>query len=173
MKIKQTIGIDISKLTIDVVIHTNQLYANFENTNKGFKKMILWINKNNPFSKEQTFFALEHTGNYSYLIVVFLSELKFRFVILSGLEIKRSLGIVRGKDDKIDATKIALYTYRLRDEITVSKMVSKTIETLKRLLSLRTRLVKQRAGFKTSLKEYKRILKKKDNQILFKTQESF
>jgi len=90
---------------------------------------------------------------------------------LPGLEIKRSLGIVRGKEDKIDATKIALYAYRLRDEIKPYQMPSKHLLSLKRLLSLRERLVKQRTGFKSSIKEQKRVLIKKDNEILFATQQ--
>jgi len=40
MKIKQTIGIDISKLTFDVRIHSNQCYHVFDNTPKGFKELI-------------------------------------------------------------------------------------------------------------------------------------
>ncbi len=40
MRIRQTIGIDISKLTFDVRIHSNQMFHQFENTNKGFKKLI-------------------------------------------------------------------------------------------------------------------------------------
>lgn len=72
------------------------------------------------------------------------------------MEIKKSLGISRGKDDKVDATKIALYGYRLRAEIKPYKLPSKNIYQLKRLLTLRERLVKQNAGYKTTLKEQKR-----------------
>ena len=108
---------------------------------------------------------------YSHQLSVFLTEQNIPFVIVPGLEIKRSLGIVRGKDDKIDATKIALYGYRLREELTPSKLPSKAITSLKRLLSIRERLVKQRAGYKASLKEQKRVLIKKDNLILFDVQE--
>ena len=50
-------------------------------------------------------------------------------------------------------------------------MPSKTIDSLKRHLSLRDRLVKQRAGYKASLKEQKRILAKKNNEKLFGIQE--
>ncbi len=35
MNIKETIGIDMSKLTFDVRIHTNQMYETFENSKKG------------------------------------------------------------------------------------------------------------------------------------------
>ncbi|WP_457611170.1 IS110 family transposase [Lutibacter sp.] len=102
---------------------------------------------------------------------MFLTEQNIAFALVPGLEIKRSLGISRGKDDKIDATKIALYGYRLRDEIKPYDLPSKDIMTLKSLLSLRNRLVKQRAGYKSSLKEQKRIFLKKDYKILFETQQ--
>lgn len=171
MRIKQTIGIDISKLTFDVRIYSNQMFSVFENTNKGFKKLIKWVNCNNSFLKEETIFIFEHTGIYSYLLSVFLTEQQLSFALVPGLEIKRSLGIARGKDDKIDATKIALYGYRLRDEIKPYKMPCEDIINLKRLLSLRDRLVKQRAGYKSSLKELSRVLTLKNNKVLLETQE--
>lgn len=55
MKIKQTIGIDISKLTFDVRIHSNQFYQAFNNNLKGFKKLIKWVEKNNPTSKDRLY----------------------------------------------------------------------------------------------------------------------
>ena len=85
------------------------------------------------------------------------------------MEIKRSLGIARGKDDKVDATKIALYGYRLREEIQLYKIPSNQIRTLKSLLSLRDRLVKQRAGYKASLKEQKEYLKKVKTNVCLKS----
>ncbi|QVY64187.1 IS110 family transposase [Polaribacter sp. Q13] len=164
MKIKQTIGIDISKLTFDVRIHSNQCYQAFENNLKGFKALIKWVEKNNSISKE-------HTGIYSEEIASFFDVNNFYFALIPGLEIKKSLGISRGKDDKVDATKIALYGYRLRDEIKPYKLPSKNIHQLKRLLTLRERLVKQNAGYKATLKEQKRVYTRKENQLLLETQE--
>ncbi len=171
MKIKQTIGIDISKLTFDARIHSNQAYKAFENTKKGFNQFIRWVRKNNQIKEENTLFALEHTGIYSEQIAVFFSEHQINFSLISGLEIKRSLGIVRGKDDKVDATKIALYAYRLRDEIKPYILPSKSINQIKKLLTLRERLVKHRSGFKACLKEQKEVYVKKDSPILFTTQQ--
>ena len=82
-------------------------------------------------------FVFEHTGLYSHELSVYLSENKIPFLIVPGLEIKRSLGIARGKNDKVDATKIALYGYRLRDELKPYQMPSQQLLSLKRLLSLR------------------------------------
>jgi len=171
MTIKQTIGIDISKLTFDVRIHINQNYNVFENTKKGFKELMKWVEKNNQFKIENTLFALEHTGIYSEQISLFFSEHKINFSLIPGLEIKRSLGIARGKDDKIDASKIALYAYRLRDEIKPYVIPSKSITQLKKLLSLRERLVKHRSGYKANLKEQKRIYTRKEYRVIFMTQE--
>jgi transposase len=171
MKIKQTIGIDISKLTFDVRIHINQMYAVFNNDQQGFQQMIKWVNKNNPFSEHETLFVFEHTGLYSHQLAVFLTDHHSPFSLVPGLEIKRSLGISRGKDDKIDAKKIAKYAFEKREEIQTYEMPSEQISLLKRLLSLRVRLVKQRAGYKASLKEQKRILIRKENKVLFESQE--
>ena len=171
MEIKQTIGIDISKLTFDVRIHSNQCYRVFDNTLKGFKELIKWTDKNNPFSKENTLFVIEYTGIYSEEISLFFTKNDIPFSLIPGLEIKKSLGISRGKDDKVDATKIALYGHRLRDEIKPSKIPSIAISKIKRLLTLRERLVKQRAGHKVTLKEQIRVYLKKENKLLFETQE--
>ena len=119
MNFKEFIGIDISKLTIDVRIHSNQMASVFENNKSGFEKMIKWISKNSPFKKEDMLFGLEHTGIYSLPISIFLSEEKYFFCLISGLEIKRSLGIQRGKNDKIDAKRIAEYVFQKRDKIKV------------------------------------------------------
>lgn len=77
------------------------------------------------------------------------------------------MGVARGKDDKMDAKRIALYAYRRRDEIEPSKLPSATIIKIKQLLSLRDQLVKQRASLKTILKEVHAMLKPKDNKLLF------
>ena len=171
MKISEVIGIDVSKLVVDVRIQTTQDYQQFENSAKGFKKMCNWVSKRSPIPKAQTLYVFEHTGMYSHNLAVYLDEHDFCFSIVSGLEVKRSLGIARGKDDKIDATKIARYAYRLRDELKPSILPTKEIAYIRRLLTLRERLVKQRAGFKASYKEQKRVFLKKENQLLFETQE--
>jgi len=171
MKILDTVGIDVSKRTIDVVLHQSQAYTQFENSKKGFLKMLKWVYKNIKVNKNNLLFVFEHTGLYSYNLSVFLNERDINFSMVSGLEIKRSLGIARGKNDKVDAQKIARYAYRLRDEIKPKKLPEKDIEKLKRLLSLRDRLVKQRAGYKTTVNEQKRVLLKKDNETLINTQE--
>lgn len=170
MKIKETIGIDVSKATLDACIHSSQQSATFENSKKGFSLLVKWAYKGSPHPKADILFALEHTGLYSEKLSEHLSEEDIPYTVVPGLEIKRSLGIARGKDDRVDASKIALYAYRLRDEIKLSATPMKEVKALKKLLSLRERLVRQRAGYKTSAKEQKRVLEHYEAKLLLKVQ---
>ena len=170
MKFKEIIGIDISKNTFDVVIHGKKEKLLFNNKQKGFKSLLKKVDKISTVNPEQRIYILEHTGLYSYQISNFFSERNIPFMLVPGLEVKRSLGITRGKSDEIDAKKLALYGYRLRDELKATVMPEELILSIKRLSTLRTRLIKQAAGFKASLKEYKRVLKQKDNKVLIDIQ---
>jgi len=171
MEIFDVVGIDVSKKTVDVVLHKSKSYHQFENDKKEFDKLCKWALKQSKVEKNNLLFVFEHTGLYSYQLAVYFSQKEYQFSIVPGLEIKRSLGIARGKNDKVDAEKIARYAYRLREEIKPSKLPSEELQSLKRLLSLRDRMVKHRAGYKASLKEMKRVFKLKENKLLLKSQE--
>ena len=172
MVTKDVIGIDVSKLENEARIHSSQDVLTFENNKKGFKNLISWVFNKSKVDIKQILFAFEHTGLYSFPLSLFLSENNYSYVLLPGLELKRSMGITRGKDDKIDAKRIAKYTYEKRESIQPFEMPNKEVIQIKRLLTLRERLVKQRAGYKASLGEYKRFLIKKHNVVLFDAQEN-
>jgi transposase len=170
MKIKDAVGIDMSKLTFDATIHSSQVDREFDNDKKDYKKLIDWTYKNSDLPKENIIFVFEHTGLYSHGLSVYLASKNIPFLLVPGLEIKKSMGMVRGKSDKADARMIAKYGYRMRDEITPTVLSCEEEQSIKHLLSLRQRLVKQRAGFKASLKEQKRVLVKNQNKTLLSTQ---
>jgi len=109
MNFKDVIGIDVSKKTIDVCIHSQQVFNEFENNTSGFKKLIRWISLVLNPDFEEILFLHEYTGIYSIKLSSFLISKKYKCSVVSGLEIKRSIGIARGKDDVIDAKRIALY----------------------------------------------------------------
>jgi transposase len=88
-------------------------------------------------------------------------------VIVPGLEIKRSLGIQRGKSDQIDAKKIAQYAYRRRDEVKLYHIPETSINKIRQLLSLRERIVKQRAGYEATLKDQSNFMDRSENKLLF------
>ena len=172
MEIKEVIGIDVSKLTLDCCIHSNGQQLIIDNTFESIAKMTAWAIKQSCGDKKNTIFVFEHTGLYTHQLVQYLGENDYMFQLISGLEIKRSLGIIRGKDDKADAKRIALYGYRLRSELSPNKIVDENINILKRLMSLRKKLVSQRAGHIACLGEQKRVLGECDGNLLYEAQEA-
>jgi len=90
--------------------------------------------------------------------------------MVSGLQVKRSLGIQRGKNDRVDARRLAEYAYLRREEIKPQKLQSPHLIRLKYLLSMRSRLVRQRAGFTASGKEYKKCLALANSDVMIHVQ---
>lgn len=167
--LRETVGVDVSKLTIDVHLYVSNLHSRFDNNPKGFKAMLKWI-KACGLKTNEIFFCFEHTGLYSISLAAFLSEKDVLFVMVPGLEIKRSIGMARGKDDKVDAKRIAEFAHMRRDKLEPSTLPSKEVLKIKHLLSLRERMVKQKAGYQGSIKEYKTALDPKDSKVLFDAQ---
>jgi len=167
MKFKEALGIDVSKKTIDVLLHVDGSYHQFDNTVKGFKTMLAWQKKQTGLNPTQVLICFEHTGLYSLPLAFFLSKQQLSFSMVAALEIKRSLGIVRGKNDKIDAKRIAAYAYLRREQLKPYILPSNKIIKLQQLITLRGRLVTQRAGYISSKKEYKCMIKQKSNELLF------
>ena len=61
MKNKDVVGIDVSKLTIDVYVQLSQVHAVFNNDEKGFKQLVRWIKKNINCQMEELLICFEIT----------------------------------------------------------------------------------------------------------------
>lgn len=150
------IGIDVSKLTIDAHMHKRSLHRVFFNTPKGFKALLLWINK--YIGVQRCFVCFEDTGHYSTNLGIYLSEFSMDYVEENPLAIKRSTGIVRGKTDRLDAAMIARYAWLHKEELVLSVPKEQNIQELGSLLSFREQLVRDRTGKMSSLKEMQSLL---------------
>ena len=104
------------------------------NDTKGFRIMLRWIYKVARHSKGHNIFCLEHTGIYSFPICCFLEEQSISYSLQPGLEIKRSMGIQRGKNDQTDARIIAQYAYLHRNDIQIYQLPSKFLLKIKQIL---------------------------------------
>jgi transposase len=145
--VKETVGIDVSKLTLDVFLHTSQLHQQFTNDLKGYTKIMKWL-KSKKITLEEVLFCFEHTGWYCIMLSYFLQENNVKYCCVNPIEIKRSMGFKRGKSDKADAKEIAYYAWLRREDLTPSIAPSDKIIELQRLMSLREQLVKQCTGLK-------------------------
>lgn len=163
---KEFVGIDVSKLTLDVHLHHQRIYCRFSNDHEGFVQLFKWLSDHADKQLNNLFFCLEHTGIYSELLVVYLQEQGQSYAIVSGLEVKRSMGLKRGKSDKTDAQALAKYAYQNQDELRTGMPISKNIKELKELLSLRLRFVREMAGHKAYLREQKKCIKKNNRFFL-------
>ena len=170
MKIKDVIGIDASKLTLDCCLHKSGAQEVFENTPEAIVFLVDWSIKISGLAKNELLFVFEHTGLYTHQLARYLSEQGYYFLLVPGLEIKRSLGIARGKDDRADAKRIALYGYRIREEARPYQMPKESLISLKRLMSMRRKLVSQRAGHIATLGEQIRVLNNELGPILLQVQ---
>ena len=150
-KVTQTIGIDVSKLTLDVMVRTTNVHKQFTNDTKGFKQIITWLSKQ-KINLEQSLFCFEHTGWYCLMLSYFLYENHIAYCCINAIEIKRSMGLKRGKSDKADAWEIANYAWLRRDELVPSVPPAKKLIELQRMMSLREQLVKQQTAGKNLLK---------------------
>lgn len=150
-KVTETIGIDVSKLTLDVMVRTTNIHKQFSNDTKGFKQIITWLMKQ-KINLDQSLFCFEHTGWYCLMLSYFLYENKHAYCCINAIEIKRSMGLKRGKSDKADAWEIANYAWLRRDELIPSVPPAKKLIELQRMMSLREQLIKQQTASKNLLK---------------------
>lgn len=144
MKNYQTyVGIDISKEKLDVVILGKEdlIGQHFivENTVPGIKQI---VKKLKGKALDAVLFCCENTGIYTFPLSIAFTELGLDYWIVPAIEIKRSKGISRGKNDKVDARDIALYSLRNIDKLVLSKISEKDIIQLKLLYTEREKLSK-------------------------------
>jgi transposase len=157
-KKKFFIGIDISKDKLDVALASAKSPGVFkdkivDNSFKGFENMQDWLSKQ-KIKLEDCLFCMEHTGTYGLLLFAWLSQVGVDYCVEPGLKIKRSLGITRGKNDKVDARRISDYTFTNRAKLTVFSMPSSLLLQIKQLLTYRDQLTKIKVSLKNSLKSH-------------------
>ena len=159
MKKDHYIGVDISKKTIDVAIYVKSKnskdtypHETFENSSSGFNKMSKWLRKQG-IALSKSLFCMEATGSYTYELCLFLEKLDIAYSIQSPLHLKRSFGLAHGKNDKVDASRIAYYAYLHREDIKESKLASDSVRKLKALITERKSIVVEMARCKAQLKE--------------------
>lgn len=155
-KVQHIIGADLAKKSIDLSCHLLKSHIQIENTQQGYKQLIEWLNKQ-KINLSTVMIVMEHTGLYSFGLEAFLHQQQIVFVKVNALAIKRSLGLVRGKTDQIDAARIAAYGYEKREQLIPDRLLDDSLKRLQMLYSTRERLVKHRAALICAIKEYRHI----------------
>lgn len=160
------IGIDISKATLDfAVVITSKLSFHFQSSNDktGIESFLKKLKEQCPDANfSNSLYCMEHTGIYNNHIVNFLHTKIANIWVEHPINIKNSLGMIRGKNDKIDAQRIAIYAYKNRDDAHLWVPKRDVIQKLDRLTALRNRLVKARKMLQSPLTDCKEFISQKD-----------
>lgn len=159
-------GMDVSKKTLDCHLFVQQKsLAVVSNDIKGFRAINRWLKKEVK-SLNGLLIVMEYTGIYTYQVERFLEKQKIKFVKRPALDIKRSLGMVRGKSDKIDAKFISKYGWMRKEELQPMSVLSDTQLELQQLMSHRDKLVADHASYQSKLKELVTQMGKKINKLM-------
>jgi transposase len=150
------LGVDVSKKTLDICCAERRLPVRIDNNSEGFCKLKKWC-KDNEIDLKDTFIVLEYTGGYEYRFIQFCESQSIAYCRVSGLEIKQSLGMTRGKSDKADAYRIGRYGEEKIKRLKPARPLNNNIIELKKLLSFRKRLVREGAGYQSTIKERKHM----------------
>ena len=160
------LGVDVSKLTLDICWAEGNLHIKIDNCSAGFCVLKKWC-KTHEIDLQKTLVVMEYTGGYEYRFIQFCESSSISYCRVPGLEIKNSGGMIRGKSDQADAFRIGTYGEEKIKKLTPSKPLDSDILILRQLLSFRKRLVRERAGFESTIKERKHMysIKKSDTVI--------
>lgn len=156
MQFESVIGIDVSKLTLDIAVITQDAEIEsfkIENKPLPIKKFFEKLSK--KVSLNTALICAEHTGHYSYPLRKICLEMSYSLWLESGAEIKQRSGVTRYKNDKVDSIRIADYAKRHQDKAKIQKTEDYTIESVRALSTERELFIKERTKYKTQLKDLK------------------
>lgn len=159
MEFRNFIGIDISKNTFDFALVKDNnvslpISDEVSNDPSGIVKLEEFLKKQD-LNMEETLFCMEHTGIYCRLLSHYLTERKYHVWLEMPVQILRSLGIQRGKNDRLDAKRIAEYAYLKKDKAVLWQPPREVVIQINDLLTLRDRLIESRKSLKQPIKEFK------------------
>lgn len=154
------VGIDVSKKTLDAVfIFNNEIekstHQQYSNDAEGIKKLMNYVKKQKGVTPTNTLYCFEHTGIYGRKLAFILSEKQWCVWIEMPVSILRSMGLQRGKNDKVDAKRIAIYAMKNNEQAKLWEEPRKEVETLRQLLTTRERLINSLMALKAPVKEFK------------------
>lgn len=145
------IGIDISKATLDICVlqadqHQHHVIANAQPAIEQF------------FSQQAAgktlYVGVENTGRYNWALYAALQQLGLSVFVIAPLHLKKSLGLVRGKNDKVDARRIAHFVRLHYAQLNPYRPARRVMLQLQVLLTERQQLIKIKKQLASSAAQY-------------------
>lgn len=145
------IGIDISSKTLDIClkIEGKVQYFNIQNEPKAIRSFF------KKHTEEQTTIAMENTGRYNWHLFEVLEGLELSVYVLAPIHLKKSLGLARGKNDKVDSLRICSFIEKNWQDCKPWKPTPLSIRKLKVLLTERESRTKIKGQLTRQQHDYK------------------
>jgi transposase len=165
MEFTYFIGTDVSKNELDFAVMQGKTLLFHKEINNAQSEIIAFIKEldNLPgFNLATAVFCMEHTGIYNNHLLACLHKKGANIWLEAAIQIKNSSGKLRGKNDKIDAIRIADYAYTQRDKVRLWAPKRGILQQLTHLTAARTRLIEAKKMLKTPLAEQDSFSDKKN-----------
>jgi transposase len=172
MKKEFIIGIDVSKDKLDaclLAVGSSEPKEEKVVRNQQVEITKYFMRHIKKLGAKNILVCLEHTGYYGLQLCVMLQQLELDYVVVPALEIKQSQGITRGKSDKVDARRIAVYAWRYQDKLKLTKLPTNELLLIKELIAVREQYIKMRVQLKNSVKQHEIIGQFVNNDFLMKS----
>lgn len=131
--------------------------------------MLNWLQSHQDFAIKDALFCMEHTGIYNYPLLQFINHHSAMVWVENPIQIKKSMGLQRGKNDKVDSIRIAQYAYQAKEKVKLWQPARKVVDRLKYLTNLRERLVETKKRLQTPVEELMKIGNKDMANLLKKS----
>ena len=162
---KLIIGIDVSKEKLDLCLLFGEKILKewiLPNTTPAIKSSLRNLSKEYGSELSDLLLCAEYTGQYTYPLSCACEELGLDLWLENPAQIKHSSGVHRGKDDRLDARKIAAYAFRFQDKVRLFSLPEKNIASLKQLISERDMYISDKGKYQGQLTDQKRFMNKED-----------
>ena len=170
MQITQFYGIDVSKETLDIcLLIDNKLVEQWKiKNNKTSIRVFLrkLASKFPDHLAQYSVWCMEFTGVYGHILIQLLVEAGFNVWVENPSQIKLSQGIKRGKNDKIDALRIAQYASTFSHKFRAYVPKRSVLIQLKKLTNIRAKLQQTKVAIQKQIKEAKQFLGKETSSLL-------
>lgn len=156
MEFKVFIGVDVSKETLDfvpIIVGNLLFHKQVSNDKKGIGQFYNKLAATVESDAEQWLFIMEHTGVYCNPLLEFAEEKGVAVWLESAAKIKAYHALDRGKNDALDAQRIAEYAFAKKDKIRLWQAPRKVLARLKFLIKLRERFVMSKKRLLDPLRE--------------------
>lgn len=153
------IGIDFAKEKFDAVLlqrgklNESGRHRTFGNSHEGYRMFIRWVRGGGAGDdRDGILFCGENTGTYSKLISDTLAKDGYAMWLENPLQIRKSLGIRRGKNDRQDARDIAEYAARNEDKARLHKAPCMEMEAIRFYYSEHKSMMREKSNLQRIIK---------------------